>query len=27
KDFYSYLKSGRIDDSVSCDIELSSFVN
>ncbi len=27
KKFYSYLKSGRIDDSVSCDIELSSFVN
>lgn len=27
KEFYSYLKSGRIDDSVSCDIELSSFVN
>lgn len=27
KDFYSHLKSGRIDDSTSCDIELSSLIN
>ena len=26
KDFYSNLKSGRIDDSVSCDVELSSLI-
>ncbi len=27
KDFYSYLKSGRIDDSVSCDLDLATLPN
>lgn len=27
KDFYSHLNSGRIDDSISCDIELASLPN